>query len=211
LAGFVDNLNHAKVHMEQAVQSDPDDGVARTIGFTIYMGLSDLSGLSESLPGYLLAARRPVTGFSAFANAISRKWLGTEEASLGFARQSCLLDLPASAGLIPDVHFIAWQSRAMANAAAAGDFATYLAQPAVRAEIVAANESYNSVGPDPDQFANWYANAWFSFALMMINEEGLARPHFQSMGDYLGGPWTNLPDAGRTIQSIRHHLGLETL
>lgn len=211
LRGFVDHLNTAKALVETAIADDSDDGIARAIGFKVHMGLSEREALARGFQGYLLAARRPVAGFAAFANALSRKWLGTEEAALAFAREACPLDLPASAGLIPDVHFTAWQSRAISDAAAGGDFPGYLAEPAVRAEIIAANASYNSVGPDPDPFANWYANSWFSFALTALGELDLARGHFQSMGAYLGAPWADLPDAGRTIQSLRHRLGLESL
>lgn len=208
-ANFDQNLNDAKARLERAVQRDSDNGIARAFGFRVYMGLSDRRGLGEGLQGYLMSARRPVGGLSAYANAVSAKWLGSEQGTLAFAHETTPLDLPASAGLIPDVHFNCWVSRAMNNTAQ--DFPAYASQPEVRADIIAANEAYNSVGPDPDPFANWYANSWFSFVLMAINEPSLARPHFQNMGNYVGKPWSDLPDAARTIQSIRHTMGLEAL
>lgn len=209
LNNFLQNLNDAKVHVDRAIQLDPDNGIARSIGFRVNMGLSNRRALAEDLQGYLMSARRPVGGLSAYANAVSAKWLGSEHGALAFARETSSLDLPASAGLIPDVHFNCWGSRVMNNATY--DFATYASGADVRAEIIAANEAYNSVGPDPDDFANWYANSWFSFALMAINELDLARPHFQRMGNYVGKPWSDLPDAARTIQAIRHAMGLEAL
>jgi len=209
--GFSANLNLAKTRLDRAVARDADNGLAQALRFSVYTGLSDVLNLTQSMQPFLMAKRRPVGGFSAYANGISDKWLGSEDMALGFARQAHLLDLPSSAGLIPDVHFLCWEARAMHDAAHTADFQVYANQANVRAEIIAANDAYGLVAPDADQFANWYANAWFSYTLLAINEPALAAPHLRNMGDYIGGPWEDVPDASRVISGIRHRLGIEVL
>ncbi len=214
LAGFVQNLTLARASVALATEADADDGVAHAIGFAIHKGLGDRAALYSGLRGYLMAGRRPVGGLAAFADAVSRKWLGSEDETLTFARQTYRLDLPASTGLIPDVHVTCWEARAIASTQRGEPqepVDAYFAHPEVRQDILAASEAFNAVGPDPDIFANWYANTWLAYTLLLVNETELARPHLVAMGPYIGGPWADLPQPRQAIDSIRRRLGVESL
>jgi hypothetical protein len=211
LEGFVEHLTAARSNVEQAIAADVQDGAAHALGFTVNMGLGDKPALYDGLHGYLISARRPVGGLGAFANAISRKWLGSEPETLEFARQAYRLDLPASAGLIPDVHYVCWGSRLMARPQTTPPFEVYLSDPTVDGEILDASDAFNSVGPDPDPFANAYAHSHLAFALLALNQVERARPHLLGMGPYIRGPWADMPDARRAIDALRRRVGVEEL
>jgi hypothetical protein len=211
IEGFERHLRAALNRLNHAITADPEDGVAHANRFTVNMGLSNKVALYEGLHAYLISTRRPVSGLATFANAISRKWLGTEPETLAFARQAYRLDLPASAALIPDVHHVCWGSRVMASPANAQPFELYLQDSTVGGEIMEASDAFNSVNPDPDSFANVWAHARLGYALLAINQIDRARPHLLGMGPYISGPWEYLPDPQAAIEAVRHRLGLETL
>lgn len=210
---FAQHLTFASEHVARAIAADANDGAAFAIGFRAHMGLSDIAGVYGGLRGYLLASRRPVSGLGAFANAVSRKWLGTEEQALTFARQTAQIDLPASSGIVPYAHHVCWGARAIAamHTSEPEPFAQYVTRDEVRADILSANEAFASVAPDPDPFANWYANASFSFALFSMNEINLARPHLSAMGEYVGGPWSDMDHPQETLDGVRRQLGMLSL
>ena len=211
IEGFERHLRAALALLNEAIADDPQDGVAHATRFAVNMGLSDKVALYEGLHPYLLSARRPVSGLATFANAISGKWLGSELETLAFARQAYRLDLPTSAALIPDVHYVSWGSRVMASRANAQPFEGYLQDPAVGGEIIEASDAFNSVNPDSDSFANVWAHARLGYALLAINQIERARQHLLGMGPYIAGPWEYLPDPQAAIRALRHRLGLESL
>jgi hypothetical protein len=211
IEGFERQLRAALTLLNEAIADDPQDGVAHATRFAVNMGLSDKVALYEGLHPYLMSARRPVSGLATFANAISGKWLGTELEALAFARQAYRLDLPASAALIPDVHYVCWGSRVMASRANAQPFEAYLQDPSVGSQIIEASDAFNAVNPDPDSFANVWAHARLGYALFAINENERARRHLLGMGPYITGPWEYLPDPRAAIDAVRHRLGLATL
>jgi hypothetical protein len=65
------------------------------------------------------------------------------------------------------------------------------------------------VGPDPDPFANRFANCRLSFALISLNELERARLHLVNMGTYVAGPWADLADPQQALDAIRRSLGIE--
>lgn len=210
---FAQQLASARAHLDAAIAANPDDGSAHALGFEVAKGMGDQLALATGLRPFLMAARRPVGGLSAYATAISRKWLGSEEMTLGFARQVYRIDLPASAAVLGTAHLESWSSRAMAAGPAGGGPALedYLENDGARADILTANEAFNSVELDPDPQANWYANGWLSYLLYAMGEPNLARPHIVAMGEHISGPWSQLDQADVLLDGVRRELGLSTL
>jgi len=203
--GFEAQLSAARAHVERAARADRNDGVAHAIGLRVARGLSDRDGLDRGLHSYLIAARRPVGGLSAYMVSITSKWLGSEEECLRFARAMWRLDPPASCGLLPHAHFECWQSRGLEGA---DELARYFGAAEVRAEIMAADDRFDAGPPDSDAYANLYAHGRFSFVFAIMDERERARRHFLAMGDRVAGPWADLPDPRAAVRIAREALGL---
>src|SRR5262245_41795370 len=82
--GFEKHLVEAGRLLMEAVEDDPDDGVAASFLFRVLKGAGEVDGLHSLLPVYLAAKRRPVEGLANYTDAVSEKWSGSEPESLGF-------------------------------------------------------------------------------------------------------------------------------
>lgn len=207
---FDDRLHIAQGHLERAARADGDDGVAHTLAIRVAKGLGDPRALAAARFAYLTARRRPVSGLSAYADAISAKWMGSEEECLRFARRFSRLDPPASSALLPHAYYICFGARVLqGQAALATDLAAYFNAEGVRSEIMEAGARFGAGAADADPFADRYANSWFAYAYALLEERDLARRQLLAMGSYVGGPWSDYDDPRAAIARARSAVGLE--
>jgi hypothetical protein len=191
--------------LQEATRADPNDGLAYAYLFRVYKGLEDRQRLDQILPNFLAAARKPVGGFSLYADAISAKWLGDDSEALAFGRAHANAAPPASHGLIPDVHIHCAIARVVSSVAEADQ---YFLSPDVRAEIVAAHDSFVAAGPESDALTAQYAHSTFSLAFLQLRDAPRLRFHLSGLGPYRGGPWELLDGADQLILQLRRSLGL---
>jgi hypothetical protein len=205
-----ERLRVARDYLDQAARRDKDDGVAHAFAIRAAKGLGDLSALAGARFDLLTAGRRPVAGLAGYIDAISPKWLGSEEECLSFARRFSRLAPRANCGLLPDAHFACFSAREV-EGLEPSEQAAYFVNAPVRTELMEANARFLDGLPDADPFADWYANAAFSFAFVMMEERALARQHLLAMGSYIGGPWGDYDDPRAAIARARSAVGLEAL
>lgn len=211
-AEFQSRLQGAHDALNTALSGDANDGVAAAFLIRTEKGRQDLAAVDDAFRRFEQAARRPIAGYSGYADAISRKWYGSQERMLGFARQHQNSLPPSSRGLIPQAHnetmFSLANSSDVETAARAG---SYLSDEFVHGEIIAANDAFHAVALDIDNFANRFAYGQFSYAFMQMGERELARPHVVGMGQSPAGPWALLPNPDQALQHLRQELGLADL
>jgi hypothetical protein len=208
--GFYQWLEGAKLALRRAVEDDPDDGVAFAELFRVHKGLGERSDLERTLPRFLTAERKPVSGLSLYCDAISAKWLGVEADALAFGRAHAGAIPPASHAIIADMHLITAVGRTMSDDASVAATADgYLGQTEVRDEIIAAHESFMALSPDPDAFAVKYAHSVFSLAFLELRDAQRLRVHLAGLGDYRGYPWSMMGgEENALISQLRQSLGL---
>lgn len=209
--GFEQHLIKAGRLLMEAIDEDPDDGVAASFLFKVLKGAGEVDGLHNLLPVYLAAKRRPVEGLANYTDAVSEKWSGSEAESLTFARRYAASQPAASLGVIPFAHLNTAVARGMSSdPRTAASAETYLNQTAVTAEIVAAHDAFLTAKADADKFAMLLAHSQFSLVFLQMNDGQRARHHLAAQGRFAGGPWRTMEDSQSVIASARAAVGLET-
>jgi hypothetical protein len=206
---FSERLLRARADLEAAITADSNDGIAYTFLFRALKGLSAVDQLTPAWEAFQNAVRKPVRAFSGFADALSAKWFGSDEVMLGFARTHQRALEPASHALICQVaNELLMAHLRRGGVEAGGNFA---GQQGVLGEVGAANDAYIAL-PAPDDFyqAN-FANGQFSFYFSFLGLSDYARPHLQSMGRLVSGPWTLFGDSAfDMLERARTAAGLAT-
>lgn len=210
--GFLAMLERAERTLNVAVREDANDGLAYCNLFRVHKGLDNRRALDRAWEGFRAAAYRPVGGLSLYGDAISAKWLGSEDECLRFARENAGLLPPASYGIIPDMHITAVVARTMSDDRdVAASAASYLQTPSVGAEIIGAHERFIAVSGDADPFARQYAHSAFVFAFLETRDAPRLRPHLEGLGGFRGGPLGLLDNADEAISRVRRALGLSAI
>lgn len=206
LAAFYERLDAARQDLEAAIDRDRNDGVAFAFLIRTLKGLSGLQALESVWEDFQAAGRRPVRGYSGYADALSAKWFGSHEIMLGFARTYQRALEPASHALIPHAYheaiFSLWRNRGLE--AAVG----FAAQDSVAGEVAAVSEAFLAAPASADYYNRVFAHAQFSFFFGLLGLDDLARPHMVAMGHWIGGPWAMFDDAPERIARYRAILGL---
>jgi hypothetical protein len=209
---FQRRLQGAREALNGALARDADDGIAAAFLIRTEKGRQDLEAADVAFQKFEQSTRRPIAGYSDYADAISAKWYGSSERMLGFARQHRASLTPESQGLIPQAHIEAmWSLARSSDAQSVASASSYFTGNFVRAEIMTANDAFHSASPDPDVYANRFAYGEFSFAFVQMGERDLARPHVAGMGSAPWGPWGLMPNADHVLQLLRQDLGLADL
>jgi len=210
--GFAGHLVVAAEMLTRARRQNRNDGVTLTFLFRALKGAGDTDTLHALLPSYLSAERRPVEGLSAYSDAVSAKWLGSETEALTFARSFADSAPAASCGLIPDTHVTAMGARSMSDdASVRGSAETYFKSPDVIAEIVAEHEHFMAARADADPFAAVLAHAQFSLAFLVMNDVERARQHLILQGMSAVGQWRNTENPSAFLAKARAALGLNAV
>ncbi len=206
---FARVLVDAAEALMRAVRDDPNDGISAHYLFRCLKGAGERELLTGLLPTYLSAQRKPIQGLSGYADAISGKWLGSDEETLAFARSHATSALPGSFSVIPTAHVIVAVSRLMSgdpqvSQAAAG----YFAQPDVAAEIIEAHDRFRVEAPDADEFAMRFAHGEFSYAFAQLRDLARMRDHLSEQGEFVSRSWQYLPNPHAAVRRVRAGLGL---
>jgi hypothetical protein len=190
---FGRRLEVAKSYLDAALSEDPGDGIALTSYVKLAKANGDRETLTALLPMFLQAERKPVGGLTAFANAMTKRWGGSDEALFEFCRRHSSAMAPASYGLIPDAHtdvaLQKWQTDIFSGNNPVFGMSRFLRKKDVLDEIMDARQRFLSAPEDPDPYAMRLAHAQFSLAFRSIGDNELLKHHIEKQGLYINGTW----------------------
>src|SRR5262249_8619520 len=97
---FQSRLQRAQDALRQALSQDANDGTAASFLIRTEKGRQDLEAADDAFRRFEQCVRRPIAGYSNYADTISAKWYGSSERMLGFARQHRASLMPESQALV---------------------------------------------------------------------------------------------------------------
>ncbi|HWA00642.1 MAG TPA: hypothetical protein VG841_10055 [Caulobacterales bacterium] len=210
-AEFQTRLTRARDQLAAALVEDANDGVAASTLISVQLGLEDVDAIRTAFRSFEAASRKPVYGYSAYANAVSEKWFGSQQEMLIFARSHAASLPPASQALVAMAHTESMFRLAQSeNPQVAATAENYLKEARVLHEIYRASNAFDALPPPTDRYRARFAWGHFSFAFYMAGEHNAARPYMQALGDVPAGAWTRFDD-NQLFEGARRELGLSTL
>lgn len=203
---FGRRLDMTASYLDAALVEAPDDGMALTHYIGVAKSSDDRELLGELMRRLQMAPRKPLGWLTAYANALSERWGGSDEALIEFSKSHANAMPPGSYGLIPDAYtdiaLQKWSRDIFSSNIAHFGMEKFLRKGNIVAEIEEAHERFVSAPADPDLYAMRLAHAQFSLAFRSLGMTERTKYHIAGQGLLIDGAWRTYPGAKSEIRYL---------